>query len=221
MKKEIRQIRFSSLQVSFPRKIIYSRFFYSSPSIPPKAIKSNSESGAENQFLIKKKKQSAGNRASVLQLRETSRGGCLAARLQPGLRLAGRESGGAGGPRGCVCLSIHAESSLSQVRVTPVSGCGDSTRGLTDPLPGRGAPNPVSIPPGNLENGPARTSQAVCSTPRSPLQEFHAAVTAVQAARSRAWPRLPGGSIHEPGSGQSTQPSGLWGPREFNPRSPA
>lgn len=138
----------------------------------------------------------------MLQLRETSRGGCLAARLQPGLRLAGRESGGAGEPRGCVCLSIHAESSLSQVRVTPVSGCGDSTRGLTDPLPGRGAPNPVSISLGNSENGPARTSQAVRSTPRSPLQELSAAVTAVQAARSRAWPRLPG--LH-PRTGQRAQ----------------
>lgn len=46
--------------LSFPRKIIYSRLLFLS-SIPPKAMKSNSESTAENQFLIKKK-QSVGNR---------------------------------------------------------------------------------------------------------------------------------------------------------------
>jgi hypothetical protein len=34
--------------------IIYSRLLFLS-SIPPKAMKSNSESTAENQFLIKKK----------------------------------------------------------------------------------------------------------------------------------------------------------------------
>lgn len=53
-RRKIRQIRFSSLQVSFWRKIIYRRFFIPLPPIPPKAKKSNSESTVENQFLIKK-----------------------------------------------------------------------------------------------------------------------------------------------------------------------
>lgn len=53
-RKKIRQIRFSFLQVSIWRKIIYRRFFIPLPPIPPKAKKSNSESTVENQFLIKK-----------------------------------------------------------------------------------------------------------------------------------------------------------------------
>lgn len=80
---------------------------------------------------------------------------------RPSLRPAGRDSEGAGGLWGCVCLSIHAEP----WHVTPVSGCGDSTRGLTDPLPGRSALSPVSVSPGNLENSLAGTSQTICCGP--------------------------------------------------------
>lgn len=40
-------------RTDFPRKIIYSGLFLPLPSVPPKAMKSNSESTAENQFLIK------------------------------------------------------------------------------------------------------------------------------------------------------------------------
>ena len=85
---------------------------------------------------------------------------------RPGLRPAGREPGDAGG-RGAVCLSIHAGSSLSQVRVTPVSGCGDSTRRLTDPLPGCSAPTPVSTSPGNSEDGPPGPPRPSAAAPWS------------------------------------------------------
>lgn len=140
-KKEIRQIRFSSLQVSFPRKIIYSRFFYSSPSIPPKAIKSNSESAAENQFLIKKKKKKTicGKQGLSAQAqRDLTRGtprcpsaGPASARLAGTLGVQGACGAASAHPRralrltsgGTVCLEAAAARGVLQPRsldaVTP------------------------------------------------------------------------------------------------------
>jgi hypothetical protein len=66
-KREIRQMSFS-FSLSFPGKL-FTADFYSLSSIPPKAMKSNSESPAENQFLIKKK-QSVENRDVLLHLGE-------------------------------------------------------------------------------------------------------------------------------------------------------
>lgn len=58
--KEIRQIGVSFLPFLSLGRLFTAGFLFLSP-IPPKAMKSNSESTAENQFLIKKK-QSVGNR---------------------------------------------------------------------------------------------------------------------------------------------------------------
>lgn len=184
-KKEIRQIRFSSLQVSFPRKIIYSRFFYSSPSIPPKAIKSNSESTAENQFLIKKKKKKNNLRETGPQCSSSERPHAGDASLpvcRPGLRPAGRDFGGAGGLRGCVCPPTPSPPSHKWRHC--VSGSSGSTWGLTAPLPGRGDPSPVSVSLGNSETGPAGTSRTVCSGLEVPVAGAPIA-TAAQAAPSQ------------------------------------
>ena len=49
----MRLLRKEENRTDFPRKIIYGGLFLPLPSVPPKAMKSNSESTAENQFLIK------------------------------------------------------------------------------------------------------------------------------------------------------------------------